>query len=87
MKTKVAKKDAKTRESGTKETEILKKSASKSSSSAIRESKALGLSVKSISGNKIIEKSPSGKIKILREIKKKSISGKRLKKGMVLCRK
>lgn len=69
------------------ETDILIKSASRSSSYAIRESKALGLTIKSISGKRIIEKLPNGEIKILRHLQEKPISNKGLKKGMVLCRK
>ncbi|TPG32328.1 hypothetical protein [Flavobacterium pectinovorum] len=71
----------------TNETDILIKSASRSSSYAIRESKALGLTIKSISGKKIIEKLPNGEIKILRDLQQKQDSEKGLKKGMVLCRK
>ncbi len=71
----------------TNETEILIKSASKGSNFAIRESKALGLSIKFISGKKIIEKLPNGEIKIIREIQDKPAIQKGLKKGMVLCRK
>lgn len=69
------------------ETDILIKSASRSSSYAIRESKALGLSIKSISGKKIIEKLPNGEIKIIRNLQEQPISANGLKKGMVLCRK
>ncbi|MBZ4044615.1 hypothetical protein [Flavobacterium hibisci] len=69
------------------ETDILIKSASRSSSYAIRESKALGLSIKSISGKKIIEKLPNGEINVIRNLQDKSISDNGLKKGMVLCRK
>lgn len=69
------------------ETDILIKSASQSSSHAIRESKALGLTIKSISGKKIIEKLPNGEIKVIRNLQDKPISDNGLKKGMVLCRK
>lgn len=69
------------------ETDILIKSASRSSSYAIRESKALGLSIKSISGKKIIEKLPTGEIKVIRNLQSKTTSENGLKKGMVLCRK
>lgn len=69
------------------ETEILIKSATKSSNYAIRESKALGLSIKYISGRKIIEKLPNGDINIIREIQDKPLIQKGLKKGMILCRK
>ena len=69
------------------ETDILIQSASRSSSHAIRESKALGLTIKSISGKKIIEKLPNGEIKILRPLPEKPNTEKGLKKGMILCRK
>lgn len=69
------------------ETEILIQSASRGSNFAIRESKALGLSIKFISGKKIIEKFPNGEIKIIREIQDNPAIRKGLKKGMVLCRK
>jgi hypothetical protein len=68
------------------ETEILIKSASSSSLFAIRESKALGLSIKYISGKKIIERLPTGEIKILREIQDNPSTTKGLRKGMILCR-
>jgi hypothetical protein len=71
----------------TNETDILIKSASRSSNYAIRESKALGLTIKSISGKKIIEKLPNGEIKIIRDLKNKQDIGQGLKKGMILCRK
>jgi hypothetical protein len=68
------------------EIEILKKSARTSSSVAIRESRVLGLTIKLISKSNLIEKSPTGEIKILRKIV--NISSKNgLKKGAVLCRK
>lgn len=69
------------------ETEILIKSASRGSNFAIRESKALGLSIKFISGKNIIERFPNGETKILREIQDKPAIQQGLKKGMVLCRK
>ncbi|WP_289663902.1 hypothetical protein [Flavobacterium panacagri] len=71
----------------TNETDILIRSASRGSSYAIRESKALGLTIKSISGKKIIEKLPTGEIKVIRNLQDKPVSDKGLKKGMVLCRK
>lgn len=73
--------------SSTNETDILIKSASRSSNYAIRESKALGLIIKSISGKKLIEKHPNGEIIVLRNLQDKSISENGLKKGMILCRK
>lgn len=71
----------------TNETDILIKSATRSSSYAIRESKALGLTIKSISEKKIIEKLPNGEIRIVRNLQDNPVSDKGLKKGMVLCRK
>lgn len=62
----------------TNETDILIKSASRSSSYAIRESKALGLTIKSISGKKLIEKLPNGEIKILRDLQGKHNTGEKL---------
>ncbi|MCC9017729.1 hypothetical protein [Flavobacterium lipolyticum] len=72
---------------GANETDILIRSASRSSSYAIRESKALGLTIKSISDRKIIERLPNGEIKIIRNLQQKKDTDKGLKKGMILCRK
>lgn len=69
------------------ETDILIKSAARSSNFAIRESKALDLPIKFIEDQKIIEKLPNGEVKILRELQNKTTVQKGLKKGMVLCRK
>jgi hypothetical protein len=68
------------------EFEILKLSARKSASVAVRESRLLGLTIKIISKNKLIEKSSTGEIKVLRKIEK-TTSKNGLKKGTVLCRK
>ena len=68
------------------EFEILKLSARKSSSLAVKESRLLGLTIKIISKNNLIEKSSTGEIKILRQIEK-TTSKNGLKKGTILCRK
>lgn len=68
------------------EFEILKLSARRSSRVAVRESRVLGLTIKFISNNNLIEELPNGKKTILRKIE--NISSKNgLKKGTVLCRK
>lgn len=69
------------------ETEILIKSALEASRAAIRESKALGLTIKLIVDNKIIEESPDGERTVIRELERESDIGKELKKGMILRRK
>lgn len=70
-----------------KEIDVLKRSAINGSNTAIRASKAIGLTVKLISNNKIIEKRPNGEKTILRQLDNVSISQKGLKKGMILCKK
>ena len=69
------------------ELEILQKSAKKGSDKANRVSKAMGLTVKLISNNEIIEKSPNGERKVLRKIKVIPTNKERLKKGAVLYKK
>lgn len=69
------------------ETEVLIKSAALASRTAIRESKALGLTIKLISGDKIIEKDPDGTKRVLRKLEREQSSLKGLKKGMILRRK
>lgn len=70
------------------EVKILIKSAKKSSHKAQRVSKAMGLSIKTISANKLIEKAPDGTTRILKEIEHDdSDISLNLKKGVVLCRK
>ena len=69
------------------ELKILQKSAKKGSDNANRTSKAMGLTVKLILNNEIIEKSPNGERKVLRKIKVISANRKGLKKGTVLCKK
>ena len=51
------------------ELKILQKSAKKGSDKAKRTSKAMGLTVKLISNNEIIEKYPNGERKVLRKVK------------------
>ncbi|RYU97735.1 hypothetical protein [Emticicia agri] len=69
------------------EIEILRKSALEGSRTAIRESIALGLTIKLISGNKLIEKTPDGKKRVLRKLEREPGTDIELKKGMVLRRK
>ena len=69
------------------ELEILQKSAKKGSDKARRTSKAMGLTVKLISNNEIIEKLPNGERKVLRKLNVISTSRKGLKKGAVLYKK
>lgn len=70
------------------EVKILQKSAKIGSSKARRSSKAMGLTIKVISNNEIIEKSPDGKEKVLKKIDTiVPTQTKGLKKGTVLCRK
>lgn len=75
------------RKSADDETEILIKSAALASRTAIRESKALGLTIQLIAGDKIIEKGPDGTKRVLRKIEREPIPLKGLKKGMILRRK
>ena len=69
------------------ELKILQKSAKEGSDKAKRTSKAMGLTVKLILNNEIIEKLPNGEQKALRKINNISINRKGLKKGTVLCKK
>ena len=69
------------------ELKILQKSAKKGSDKAKRTSKAMGLTVKFISNNEIIEKLPNGERNVLRKINVVSTSQKGLKKGAVLYKK
>ena len=69
------------------ELKILKKSAKSGSDKAIRASKAMGLTMKFISNNEIIEKSPNGERKVLREVNSIPTNRKGLKRGAVLCKK
>lgn len=85
MENKILKRKIKSSISEKTEFEVLKLSARKSSSVAVKESRILGLTIKLISKNNLIEKSSTGEIKILRQIEK-TISKNGLKKGTVLCR-
>lgn len=67
--------------------EFLIKSASEASREAIRESKALGLTIKFIEDNKIIEESPDGERRVLRKLEREPSTNIGLKKGMILRRK
>jgi hypothetical protein len=69
------------------ETKILIKSALEGSRTAIRESRALGLTIKLIAGNKLIEKTPDGEKRVLRKFEREPSTGRELKKGMILRRK
>ena len=69
------------------ELKFLQKSAKRGSDKAKRVSKAMGLTVKLISNNEIIEKSPNGEQKVLRKINVIATNRKGLKKGTVLCKK
>ena len=69
------------------ELKILQKSAKKGSDKANRTSKAMGLTVKLISNNEIIEKLPSGERKVIRKVNVIPTNRKGLKKGTVLCKK
>ena len=69
------------------ELKILQKSAKNASNKAIRASKAMGLTVKYISNNEIIEKLPNGEQKVLRKIDSIPVNIKGLKKGDVLYKK
>ena len=69
------------------ELRILKKSAKSGSDKAIRASKAMGLTIKLISNNEIIEMLPNGEQKVLRKINVLPTNRKGLKKGDILCKK
>jgi len=70
------------------EAEILMDAAQKGSQHAVRESKALGLTIKLISHRNIIERLSTGETRFVRKINDNSLSATRgLKKGMILCRK
>jgi hypothetical protein len=69
-----------------KEDTLLLKAAKQASSKAIRSSFALGLSVKHIENQIIVETSPEGS-RVVRKIKPANHDTSTLKKGMVLVRK
>ncbi len=66
---------------------ILARSAKVASSSATRSSRALGLTVKIIKDNNIIEVHPDQSERVLRSIHKSSVDISRLKKGLILRKK
>lgn len=68
------------------EEKLLVKSAHEASSKAVRSSKALGLTIKFIEDNSIVEVSPKGK-KVLRKTTSAEVDLSKLKKGMTLNRK
>ena len=69
------------------ELKILKKSAKNASDKAIRASKAMGLTIKIISNNEIIEKFPNGEQRVIRKLDVIPVNGKGLKKGTILYKK
>jgi hypothetical protein len=69
------------------ELRILQKSAKSASGKAIRASKAMGLTMKCISNNEIVEMLPDGERKVLRKINVTPVRQAGLKKGVVLCKK
>ena len=69
------------------ELRILQKSAKSASVKAIRASKAMGLTVKCISNNEVVEILPNGERKVLKKINVTSVKQEGLKKGVVLCNK
>lgn len=70
-----------------KEDIILAKSAKVASSSATRSSRVLGLTVKIIKDNNIVEIRPDRSERIVRSINKSSVDISRLKKGLILRKK
>ena len=68
------------------EEKLLVKSAKVASSKEVRSSKALGLTIKFIEDNRIVEVSPKGK-KVLRKTAVTDVDLSKLKKGMTLDRK
>lgn len=75
----------KTRSEKNLERDIIISSAKNASSSAIRTSKALGLSIKSISKGKIVETLPDGSITEIREIIKVKPIREGIQKGKPIC--
>ncbi|MCB9032530.1 MAG: hypothetical protein H6553_01680 [Chitinophagales bacterium] len=63
---------------------ILIKSAKSASSKAIRTSKALGLTIKIVKDNKIIEVLPDNSTKVIQSLPKPTVAVSGLKKGMKL---
>lgn len=71
----------------TREDDLLLESAKNASSKAVRSSRALGITIKVIRGDKIIAIDPDNTETILRTITKSKIDISSLKKGMILERK
>ncbi|HUH52235.1 MAG TPA: hypothetical protein VLZ11_09050 [Flavobacterium sp.] len=70
-----------------KEDALIVESAKIASSKAIRSSTAMGITIKVIKDNKIIEINPDKSVKVIRIISKPQLDTSSLKKGMVLERK
>lgn len=70
-----------------KEDALIVESAKIASSKAIRSSTAMGITIKVIKDNKIIEINPDKSVKVIRTISKPQLDTSSLKKGMVLERK
>ena len=70
-----------------KEDRLILKSARIASSKAVRSSTALGLTIKVIKNNKLIEIYPDQTEKVLRTISKSKLNTSSFKKGMILERK
>lgn len=64
---------------------ILISSAKIASESAIRTSKALGLTIKSIENGKLIETYADGSVVILRELTKVASKKQNIRKGISIC--
>lgn len=73
--------------SHSKEVRDLNVTAAEASKAAIKESMDLGLSVTFVEDHKVIRKSPDGEQQVIKELTSARSASKRLKKGMVLCRK
>jgi len=75
------------KKSETEDIKELRKLAKAGSDKALRESRALGLTVKIIRNNEIIEILPDGEEKIIRKLETEPLKVKGIKKGTVLCKK
>ncbi|MFK7000253.1 hypothetical protein [Flavobacterium oreochromis] len=67
------------------ERNLVTTSAKIASQSAIRTSKALGLSIKSIDNGKLIETHPNGNIVVIRELIKVAPKTPDIRKGISIC--
>lgn len=74
-------------DSDAEERKILLEAAKEASQKAIREAKALGLTITIMRNNELIEKYPNGEEKVIEKITPVKINIKGLKKGVVLCKK